>query len=178
MSEHRAAYRYARALLDLAMERGSVKEVHGDMQTIRDTLRENDSLRDVLQSPVLTANEKKDVLKAVFSGSAPMTSEMFRLLASNKRMGILEELAGQYIELYEEMQGQEVATVTTAVPLDKSLETKILKQLKAVTGKEVVLENAIDPDLIGGFILRVGDMEYNASIQSKLSNLKRELLKN
>ena len=79
--------------------------------------------------------------------------------------------------LFEKMQGQDVATVVTAVPLNASLEKKILKQLKGITGREVVIENEIDPGLIGGFILKMGDLEYNASFANKLGNLKRELVK-
>ena len=70
-----------------------------------------------------------------------------------------------------------MATVLTAVPLTADLEAKILKQLKAITGKEVTIENQVDPNLIGGFVLRVGDLEYNASLDSKLANLKRELIR-
>lgn len=178
MSEHRAAYRYARALMDLAVEKNKVDAVHRDMRTILDTIQENDNLKDVLQSPILTGGDKKDALEAIFKGSDPLTIQLFKLLTDNKRVGILNEVAGQYIRLYEQMQGQEVATVTTAVPLNNALEEKILKRLRAVTGKEVVIENEVDPDLIGGFMLRLGDLEYNASIQNKLSSLKRELLKN
>ena len=178
MSEYRAAYRYARALMDLAVERNKVQEVQEDMHTILGTIRENDSLRDVLHSPILTTQDKKDVLKALFQKAAPLTMQLFNLLATNKRMAILEEIAAQYIQLFEQMQGQDIARVTTAVPLSKSLENKILKQLQSITGREVIIENEIDPDLIGGFILRLGDLEYNASIQNKLGNLKRELLKN
>ena len=178
MSEHRAAYRYARALMDLAVEQDKVQGVQQDMQTILSTIRENESLKDVLQSPVLTTQQKKDVLQAIFQKTEPLTTQLFNLVATNKRMGILEQIGEQYTELFEQMQGQDIARVTTAVPLSKPLENKILKQLQAITGKEVVIENEIDPELIGGFILRLGDLEYNASIQSKLGNLKRELLKN
>ena len=177
MSERRAAYRYAKALMDLATEQKKVQEVHDDMRLILDTIEENNNLSDVLQSPILTAEAKKNALQALFSKADALTGEFFNLLSTNKRVGILAKIAEQYIVLYDQLQGQDIASVTTTVPLDKNLESKILKQLKKITGKDVVIENHVDPDLIGGFILRLGDLEYNSSIASKLGNLKRELIK-
>ncbi len=176
MSEHRAAYRYAKALMDLAIEQNNVSAVEKDMRLVLDTIEQNESLTDVLRSPVLTGSDKNSALKALFKDSQPLTSELFNLLASNKRIGILKEVAQQYIALYDQMQGQEIATVVTAVPLNKDLEAKILKKLEEISGKEVTLENEIDADLIGGFILKVGDLEYNASVSGKLEKLERKLL--
>lgn len=178
MSEQRAAYRYAKAVLDLALEQKKLQEVEKDLRLVLETIQENDSLREVLQSPILKGSDKKEALVALFKDSDSLTRELFSLLSNNKRIPILEEVAGQFILLYEQMKGQDIAKVFTAVPLSTSLEKKILKQLKAITGKEVIVENEVDPNLIGGFILRVGDLEYNASIASKLENLKRELLQN
>jgi F-type H+-transporting ATPase subunit delta len=176
MSEQRAAYRYAKALLDLAQEQKKVKEVEADMHLVRETIQENDSLKEVLQSPILEAADKKDALSALFKTADPLTGKLFQLLSDKKRIPILGEVAAQFIALSEQLKGQEIARVITAVPLNAALEEKILGQLKAITGKEVVLEQRVDPDLIGGFILRVGDLEYNASLSGKLDHLKRELL--
>jgi F-type H+-transporting ATPase subunit delta len=177
MSEHRAAYRYAKALMGLAVEQGKVREIEKDMHMVLDTIQGSDPLKDVLHSPVITDHDKGTALKALFQKAQPLTLELFNLLGSNRRVAILKEVAEQYVALYDKMQGQDVAKVITAVPLNASLEKKILKQLKEITGREVVIENEIDPELIGGFILQMGDLEYNASISNKLSNLKRELVK-
>ena len=163
--------------MDLAVEQGKVREVEQDMRLVLDTIQGSDPLKDMLHSPVITDQEKGVTLKALFKNSQPLTSELFNLLGTNRRVDILKEVAEQYAALYEKMQGQDVAKVLTAVPLSASLEKKILKQLKEITGREVVIENEIDPELIGGFILQMGDLEYNASISNKLGNLKRELVK-
>jgi F-type H+-transporting ATPase subunit delta len=162
--------------MDLAVEQNVVADVERDMRLVLDTIEENDSLKDVLNSPVLAGSDKCNALKALFAKSCPLTLQLFTLLATNKRIEILKGVAGQYLALYEKMQGQEVAVVVTAVPLDKELEVKILKKLQQITGKEVSLENQIDESLIGGFILRVGDLEYNASLSGKLEKLERKLL--
>ena len=177
MSEHRAAYRYAKALMDLAVEQGKVLEIEKDMRLVLETIQESDPLKEMLHSPVITDQNKGAALKALFKKTQPLTSELFNLLATNKRVDILREVVEQFETLFEKMQGQDVATVITAVALNAGLEKKILKQLKEITGREVVIENEIDPELIGGFILQMGDLEYNASISSKLGNLKRELVK-
>lgn len=176
MSEYRAAYRYAKALMDLAMEQDIVAGVEKDMRLVLETIQDNESLRDVLRSPILTGSAKNNALKAIFKNSQPLTIELFNLLATNKRIDILKEVAQQFLILFDQMQGQEIATVVSAVPLNKKLEEKILKKLGEITGKEVTLENEIDENLIGGFILRVGDLEYNASLSGKLEKLERKLL--
>ena len=176
MSEARAALRYAKALMDLASEQNKGAKIVEDMRTILVTLSENESLQQVLSSPVHKTADKQQVLAELFDKSDALTREMFNLLGSNKRIGLLGEVASQYIRLYERLQGQDVAKVTTAVPLTPELESKILSQLKKITGNEVAVENEVDPSLIGGFILRVGDLEYNASVANTLANLKRDLI--
>jgi F-type H+-transporting ATPase subunit delta len=76
------------------------------------------------------------------------------------------------------MRGSQVATVTTAIPLTEDLKTKVLAKVKELTGKEAEVENIIDENILGGFILRVGDIQYNASIANKLDKLKREFTLN
>ena len=102
----------------------------------------------------------------------------FDILIENKRVDILQDVAKKYTFLFDQMNKTEVATVTTAVPLTKELEAKVLAKVKELTGNDVSLENKIDESIIGGFILRVGDLQYNASIANKLNTLKREFTNN
>ena len=97
---------------------------------------------------------------------------------SNKRINLLGAVAESYVSLYNEAQGVKVAHVTTAVPLSSELETKVLAKVKEMTGSDsVTIENTIDESIIGGFILRVGDLQYNASIANQLDSIKREFTK-
>jgi F-type H+-transporting ATPase subunit delta len=98
------------------------------------------------------------------------------LLLENNRVEILGLVAEKYTVLYDELEGKQNAVVTTAVPLTKELEAKVLAKVHALTGKDVTLENVVDEAIIGGFVLRVGDMQYDASIANKLNNLKRDFL--
>jgi len=174
MSESRAALRYAKATLNFAIEKKVTDSIDGDMRYIVQTISDSDELKEMLQSPILEGSSKNQVLKAIFKNVNDLTKELFSLLVSKKRIGLLNEVAKKYIRLNDNLKGENVALVTTAVPLTPSLEKKILAQVEKITSNKVTLENIIDASIIGGFILRIGDLQYNASISNKLNNLKRE----
>src|SRR5690606_2311132 len=123
----------------------------------------------------ISSEIKQNALSEIFSNVDPVTKSLFRLLFENKRLDILESVATGYTRQYEEMTGVETAVVTTAVPLDDEMESKIRTKIKSLSDKKVVIENIVDPEIIGGFILRIGDQQYNASVANKLRMLKREL---
>lgn len=174
MNESRAAIRYAKAALELSVESKATDAVNADMRHILDTLEKNPELRDVLSSPILTGDQKKSVLLNVFEQSEKITTNLLRLLVENKRISFLGEVASRYIYLYDLMKGEKVAEITTAVPLTSELEEDILNRVEKLTGNKVALENIIDQNIIGGFILRIGDLQFNASIANQLNSLRRE----
>ena len=173
----RAAIRYAKAVLQKAQESQQENLVFGDMQSIVGTLENSRELRSVLRSPVIKAEDKKEVLLKIFKAQNDTSKQLIELLAKNQRTDLLEKVAQSYIELYNESQGVKTAHVTTAVPLSEDMEKKGLAKVKAITGSDQVsLENSVDASIIGGFILRVGDLQYNASIANKLNTIKREFI--
>jgi len=174
MSNSRAAIRYARAVLDQAVENKATDVVEKDMRSIVEIFADSLELREMLASPVIKNSEKKQALTTIFAGGHAISEGMIGMLVDNKRVSLLNEVAEKYIILNEQLKGEGVAFVTTAVPLTAELEKKILKQIESMTGNKVVLENKIDESIVGGFILRVGDLQYDASISNKLNNLKRE----
>lgn len=174
MSDSRAALRYAKAILDLAVDNKAADTLEKDMQSILATISGSNELREMLASPVIKGSAKKEALLAIFKGSHSITEGTISMLVDNKRIGMLNEVALKYIILNEKLKGQDVAYVTTAVPLTPDLEKKVLAQVAKLTGNKVSIENKIDESIIGGFVLRVGDLQYDASISNKLSNLKRE----
>ncbi|NHF59122.1 ATP synthase F1 subunit delta [Flavobacteriaceae bacterium TP-CH-4] len=174
MSDSRAAVRYAKATLDLAVDNKATDAVEKDMRAIVVTIGESRELKSMLTSPIVKSGVKKSALQNIFKGSHGITEGLIGILVENKRIGLLKEVAEKYIILNEDLKGKGVAFVTTAVPLTEQLEQKILKQVNALTGNKVVIKNKIDESIIGGFVLRVGDFQYDASIANKLNNLKRE----
>ncbi|MFI1744786.1 ATP synthase F1 subunit delta [Thalassobellus sediminis] len=178
MSGARAAIRYAKAVLSLATDQKSVDAVNNDMKLIANTIAGSKDLRDTLQSPVINSTVKKTVLLEVFKASDKATLSLIDVLISNNRINILSEVALKYSQLFDQSKGIELATVTTAVALTDALEKKVLAKAKEITGKDIEVENIIDESILGGFILRIGDIQYNASIANQLSKLKREFTLN
>mgnify|MGYP003645938834 CR=1 FL=1 len=174
----RAAIRYAKAILQKANENNTEAVVFGDMQSVYNTIENSRELQVVLQSPVIKANDKKNALLKIFSAQSEATHSLINILVANKRTMLLSNVAKSFVDIYNDQQGVKVATVTTAVPLTSELEAKVLAKVKELTGSEkVTLKSEVDPEIIGGFILRVGDIQYNASIANQLGNLKREFSK-
>jgi len=174
----RAAIRYAKAVLDQANHANISEVVFGDMKSIQATLAGSKELRVVLQSPVVKAEDKKQALLQIFEKNSDVTKALIQILTSNKRINLLGGVALAYVDLYNDSKGVKTATVITAVTLTPEIEAKVLSKLKEMTGSEnITINNTIDERIIGGFILRVGDMQYNASIANQLGNLKREFSK-
>ena len=178
MSGSRAAIRYAKAVLSLATDKKSAEVVNNDMKSITNAIAQSEELNQMLQSPVVRSSDKKEVLTSVFANANVSTTNLIDTLITNKRLALLNDVAASYTQLFDQMRGTQVATVTTAVPLTKDLKAKVLAKVKELTGKEAEVENIIDESILGGFILRVGDIQYNAIISNKLEKLKREFTLN
>ncbi|WP_158840009.1 ATP synthase F1 subunit delta [Polaribacter sp. L3A8] len=175
MKDARAAIRYAKAILNLAKDSKEETVVNDDMLFISNTISENDEFEVMLRSPIVSTTDKTNVLNALFSGKVNnITLGLFHLLQDNKRIAMLHSIAKQYAIIYDFDKNMQVAKVTTAVPLTKEIEAKILAKIVALTGDNANLENEINPAILGGFILRVGDMQYDASISNYLNELKKE----
>jgi F-type H+-transporting ATPase subunit delta len=177
MNESRAAARYAKAILDFAVEKKKTDVLEEDMRSIVATMSASKELREMLGSPVLKGELKKKALMAIFKGSHEITEGLIDLLIQNRRISLLNEVALKYIILNEDLKGEGVAFVTTAVPLSGELEKKVLRKISSITGNKITIKNEIDKSIVGGFILRVGDLQYDASIANKLNTIKREFTK-
>ena len=178
MAGARAAIRYAKAVLSLASDQKAADVVNKDMKLIAETLVDSEELSNMLQSPVVPSSDKKSVLLEVFKTSNKTTQSLIDILDSNNRINILGHVATKYTDLFDESKGILLGTVTTAVALTADLEKQVLAKAKALTGKNVEVENIIDESILGGFILRIGDVQYNASVANQLNNLKREFTLN
>ena len=175
MSSTRAAIRYAKAILEIASSKNAANDVSNDMFLISSTIKENVELDTFLQNPTIKVEVKENALLEVFASTNGVTKSLFHLLFENKRFEILGAVASEYTKLFAEMNGVEVAKVTTAIPMDADLEAKVKAKIATFSDKKVTIENTVDASIIGGFILRIGDKQYNASVANRLQVLKREL---
>ena len=178
MAGTRAAIRYAKAVLSLASDQKAADAVNNDMKLLVNTIAENGELNEMLKSSIVKSDIKKNVLTQVFPNLNAISTGLFDVLITNKRIDILNEVAKCYVEQFDKLNGKEKATVITAVPMTNDLEIKVLAKVKELTSKAVELENIVDESILGGFILRVGDKQYNASIANQLNKLKREFTLN
>lgn len=178
MAQTRAAIRYAKAVLDLAKDQKSDSAVNDDMKSIANAVEASKELSDMLHSPVIPTATKKSALLAVFVNLNKLTINLIDTLIENRRIDIFGSVAETYNQLYDKEQGTQVAKVTTAVPLTDELKKMVLVKVKELTGKDAEITNVVDENILGGFILRVGDLQYDASIANKLNKLKREFTLN
>jgi len=175
MSGTRAAIRYAKAILEIADSKKVATQVSADMALITSTINTNAELNTFIQSPTINVDQKESALLEVFANANAVTKSLFHLLMENKRFEILDAVAVEYNKLFDIMNGVEVAKVTTAIAMDAALEAKVSAKIATFSDKKITIENTIDPSIIGGFILRIGDKQYNGSVANRLQVLKREL---
>ncbi len=170
-----AANRYAKALFEIANESGKLKQFNQDFLQIQEVFAANEELQSVVKSPIISEEKKLSIVNAIFTSVNKEVATLFDLLASNKRMLIVATIAESFVEMYENAQQIKRATVISAVVLDKTMETKVQQKVKELTGAEALLTKEVDPSLIGGFVLRIDDMQFDASISGSLANVKRNL---
>ena len=178
MAGTRAAIRYAKAILSLATDNQKAEAVQADMALIGQSIANNASLENALKSPVVKLLEKAAVLDALFPSVSSESKSLFTTLVSNKRVNILGQIATQYGILYDQGNNKENAFVTTSIPMTSELEEKVMAKLKTLTTKEVTLRKSVDANILGGFVLRVGDLQYDASVSNQLNTLKRKFIIN
>ena len=178
MKGTRAAQRYAKAIIGLAKDKNATDAVYDDMLSISQTIAGSKDLKSMLGSPVIKSGIKKSALREIFKDAHAITLSGFDILVENGRIDLLNIVARQYIARYHSMNNTQQAVVTSAVALTKELEEKVQAKIKELTGNEASIKNIVDEDMIGGFVLRVGDLQYDASVASNLNRLKRELKNN
>ncbi|GAB3259846.1 ATP synthase F1 subunit delta [Larkinella harenae] len=173
MAESTVAFRYAKSLIDLAQEKNKVEEVYNDMSFFRQVVTQNRDLMLALKSPILRHEKKLAVLRAVFEKRVdPLSFSIFNIITKKNREGIMDVIADEFIRQYNELKGILKVQVTTTVPLTAELQQEFTQLVAKATGKQIELEEKIDPKLIGGYILRIGDQQIDASIRSQLADLR------
>jgi F-type H+-transporting ATPase subunit delta len=173
MQEIKVSKRYAKSIIGLAQERKSLEETHGDMQQLLSACRQNPELSRMLKNPLIKPDKKHAILKTLFTGRITDLSMAFiKIIVRKRREQYLEEIAAEFTAQYKKIKGITSATVISATPLDASLRAAVSALLKNLSKLEVALEEKVDPSLIGGFVLRYGDVQYDASIAKSLSGIR------
>ncbi|HEY1010492.1 MAG: ATP synthase F1 subunit delta [Daejeonella sp.] len=179
MSEIQVASRYAKSLIDLAGEQNAVETVMKDIELFLETCRANPELQAILRNPIISLDKKANILDGLFSGKVnEMILSFFKIVIRKGRAEVLFATAKEFISQYNILKNVVKATVTSASPLSKENISQIEEVVKDHTKGEVILTSVVDPKLIGGFILKVGDKQFDTSISSKLNKLRKEFTHN
>lgn len=180
MADSRAASRYVKSLLGLAVEKNVLEEVHHDMLLFSQVASESRPFELLLQSPVIKHDKKLEILRSIFKGKVhPLTMSFFEIITRKNREPILLAVAREFHNAYNEYKGIGRATVTTAVPLDPAMRSEFEKLVRQYSDKkQIELVEKIDSGLIGGFVLNVGDRQVDASIRNKIKTLEVKFSQN
>lgn len=176
MSDSIVAYRYAKSLIDLASEKKVVDQVNEDMDFFISLCEENKQLLAVLKSPIVRHTKKLSILQALFEGKVnSVTYGMFSILTRKNRESLIYSLALEYKKLYNQLNEIQIAKISSASALTEDQRNDIIRQLTEDLKKKIVLEETVNPDLIGGYVLQVNDSRKDTSIRKKLNELALRL---
>ena len=179
MKSHKAAIRYSRAWLDLAIERGDVETCFADVNLILTVLSENIDLRIMLKSPVIKQDKKMNILNSIFGSHInELTLSFIRILVGKRREFLIQSICKSYVEQYKLHHNIVTAEIASATELDNEERNRLISIANGIDSGKIELNEEVNADLIGGFILQVGDKQIDESISRKLNNISREITKN
>lgn len=174
MSIFKVASRYAKSLIDLSTEHGSLDEVKSDMDGVLTVLKTSTELQAVLKNPIIKMDRKKAVLASLFNGKVrPEVIAFFNIMVRKGRANLIFGTVQEFIRKYNEVKGIVKAEVTSAVLLSDENREALARQIARQLDATVILSNSVDKNLIGGVIVKVGDRQIDASISGKLRKLER-----
>lgn len=175
MSIYRISYRYANSLFQLAEEKNSLKKLADDAELIFSTLEKSKELRAILKNPVIKPKDKKNVLAKIFQDKiSKVMIEFLDFVVDKNREDILIDIMREFLNLRDNKEGILRTNIISAVELDDELKKEIETKLEANTKKKVISKYFIDPKIIGGFIIKLGDTVIDASLTHQLERLRKK----
>lgn len=180
MPNPRLAGRYAKSLVDLALERNTLEEVYKDMLFLQKVCKSSPEFVSLLKSPVVKADKKIAILEAVTGSEiTELTAAFNRLLVTKGRESNLPEIITAFIEQYKHNKGIQTVRLTTATPVSEELKNQIIAQVQQQAGnRNIDLTTQVDESIIGGFKLELGDTLVDASISYDLNKIRAQFLNN
>ena len=175
MLTSKVAKRYAQGLLNFTQESGHTDSVFAEMGDIVKTIEKSKELQNFFASPIIDVKKKVSIALEIFKDFSPVTKSMLQLIIKQGRESQLQNIAQEFINKVEDMKGVQRITLTSAVELSSENISNILKSSDLVNhDNKFDVKSIINPEILGGYILRVGDQQVDASVKSKLSKLKKE----
>jgi F-type H+-transporting ATPase subunit delta len=180
MADSRVASRYVKSLLGLAVEKGVLDKVHDDMLMFTKVCEQNRAFVLMLRNPIIKHDKKRDILEKLFKGKVQsLTLAIFDIITKKNREPLLPAIANEFHAAYNDYKGVGGASITTAIPMDSKLRAEIEQIVKKLSDKkQVEIKEKVDAEMIGGFVLSVGDRQIDASVKNKLKALKVKFSQN
>jgi F-type H+-transporting ATPase subunit delta len=180
MQNPRLAARYAKSLLDLAKDQNQLEATLKDIQLLNAICQQSTEFGNMLKSPIINADKKGKIITAVLNNRlSPLVKSFVDLLVRKGRESVLPQVARAFISQYQELKNIKTVKITTAAPVsDKVKEIIRNRVIASLPNNAIELKEAVDPDLIGGFVLEMDDKLFDASIRRDLNDVKAQFLKN
>lgn len=176
MAAGSVARRYARALFDLAQEQGVVEKVGSELAQVVQTLREQTNLRGLWESQDVPATVKLAFIQEQFGDLSELLRNFLSVLVNKRRETHLPQIYTEYQAMADEAAGRVTVEVRTATPLHESMAGALQARLAAALNKQVKMESRVDPALMGGIIVRVGDLQMDGSVRTRLKRMRERLI--
>ena len=171
------ARRYAHTIFRMAQRDKELSRWQSDLRKI-DGLLQDTNLYSLLSNQQITWSQKEQVLKPRLGEVNPQIIKLVAILSARGKIALVSEISEEYqrlVDNYRGIEGAETAEVTTAIPLDADYQLKLAQRITEIAGKPVILKTIVDPSIIGGIVIRVGDKLIDGSLRTKLAALKKEL---
>ena len=171
------AGRYASALFDLALEKNMVSAIEGDLDALGQAIRESTDLAALIRNPQVTRDAAAKAMAGVAAllGSGELTKNFLGVLAGNRRLAALPDVIRAFAAIAAAHRGEVTAEVTTAHALDDSQLTALAAKLKAREGRNIKLKTTVDPEILGGLVVRIGSTMIDSSIRTHLNSLAQAM---
>jgi F-type H+-transporting ATPase subunit delta len=166
---------YARALFEVACDQDVLDEVRDQLGQFADALNENRSLMQFFFSPYFSSDEKKDALAKAVEGGNPAFMNFLEALIERHRMPVVFRIRERFDKMWEEERKLLAVEVTSAISLDDAIVEEIGRRVEEQTGRTVELSSRVDPEILGGLVLRVGNFILDASIVNRLEQLRKQV---
>jgi len=168
--------RYAEALFAIAQEQGKIDQLEEELQGINQVIAGSRELQKVLYHPQITPEEKKEIVKNIFAGRvSPVATNFLYLLVDHKREMFLKDIVAYFTEMANRARNLAQVQVTSAGELNAGQKKQLNEMLEKITCKKVRAEYAVDPSLIGGVVVRIGDRVLDGSVKTRLATMREHL---
>ena len=177
MNQSKISVRYAKAFYEYATQRGATEKIVADVKMLLKGLADVPELLEVFRNPVVKPSKKKLFVSSLLTNKVcPETISFINLIITNNREMYIQDILRNVLDIYHKNTGITIVTLTSAIPLSKTQEKSVVDYVNKKKNMKVELQTKTDPSLMGGFVLRIDDLQYDASIKTRLKQIKNELI--